>query len=298
MKSMIVAVLSVFSFSYVHAELLQDKVAGVLPGKFQNEEALILLAQSGRVLFSKDNELLHNLKESALRNESLSFVVDGDHALTAARNDSAVEDSDHSAILDRYYDDTLPSFSFETLPTSARYVDMNYVPTNLTSSRDAQKLMDELKMNTKSKAECYQKAHLWVIEMLQMAKIHSEKVFLFFTEKYIREYRFHWWFHVAPFVLVNDQELVLDPSFFDRPADMRTWTNFFMPTHPQCKVVDSYQDYEKQSWEEYCLLRKMPMYYYEPRDVETRDKNGSVRRGWFDWEVSAAYGTLLPWWKR
>src|SRR5690348_16271157 len=82
------------------------------------------------------------------------------------------------SILDRYYDSTLPSFSVTEQPTDIRYTDENYVPTNFTSTDDVQRLMDQLKINEKSKAECYQRAHLWSIEMLQMAKVKSGKVFL------------------------------------------------------------------------------------------------------------------------
>ncbi len=201
-------------------------------------------------------------------------------------------------IVDRYYDRSLPTYLFQTLTTDSRYTDPAFIPTNLSSIEDAQKLMVELKYYRKSYAECYQRAHLWSLEMRQMAKVNSQKVFLFFTDKYIRENSFKWWFHVAPFVLVNGKEMVLDPYFFDQPVDLQTWSDHFMPKHPKCRLADSYQDYEDHNQDEDCIYRKMPMYYYAPNDIEMRDKKNEVVSDWIDYSVIAAYKSLLPWWRR
>ena len=201
-------------------------------------------------------------------------------------------------ILDQYFDKTLPSFTFKTLPTDARYSDPAYVPTNLKSLDDAQKLLTLLKYNRKAHAECYQRAHLWALEMKQMAKINSQKIFLFFTDKYRRATGFDWWFHVAPFVLVEGKEMVLDPYFFDKPIDVQTWSNYFMLSHPKCMTATSYQDYEQHQSNEDCVFRKMPMFYYEPNHIEARDNENKLISDWIDYQVIASYETLLPWWKR
>lgn len=200
-------------------------------------------------------------------------------------------------IILRYRDPKLPDFHFTTLPTDARYTDPAFVPTNLTSIEDAKKLMDELRFHSKSRAECFQRAHLWAIEMRQMMNAQTQKVFLFFSDKYTRRTGFDWWFHVAPFILVNGVEMVLDPFFFDRPVDMKTWTDRFMQDDPECLVVNSYQDYETQNTKVDCILRKMPMYYYSPLIVEARDKENKVISDWMDDEVIGAHQSLVPWWK-
>jgi len=197
-----------------------------------------------------------------------------------------------------YFDDDLPRYKIETTDTSIRYSDENYIPSNLTSMADAQKLMNRLKDNLKSNSQCFQRAHLWSMEMNQMAKIRSQKVFLFFTEKYRYEFGFHWWFHVAPFVLINGEEYVIDPRFFDKPVDMQTWSNFFMPSHPVCKTLSNYRNYKE--YDEYCYLRKLPMYYFEPTEVEGRDFNSIVINDWIEAQVYSGYNALknAPWWKR
>jgi len=202
-------------------------------------------------------------------------------------------------ILEQYFDKTLPNYSsFKTLPTEIRYTDQEFNPTNLASMEDAQRLLVELKYLKKSYAECYQRAHLWALEMRQMANVRSEKVFLFFTNKYRRETGFDWWFHVAPFILVNGKEMVLDPYFFKTPVDIQTWSNFFMPSHPKCATVDGYQEFEKRTNSEDCIIRKVPQYYYQPLDVETRDAGGLPITDWIDYQVISAYESILPWWKR
>jgi len=198
------------------------------------------------------------------------------------------------------YDDSLPDITVREQPTAIRYTDPTFIPTNLSDIRDAQRVMSELKDNSRSRSECFQRAHLWAMEMNQMAKIRSEKIFLFFTDRYQREYGFSWWFHVATLVLINNEEFVIDPRFFDHPVNTQEWSDFFMPSHPICKTVSTYQEYENNEEAEYCYFRKIPMYYFEPSDIEARDKSNVVVDHWIDWEISSAEDALrnAPWWKR
>jgi len=297
MKFLSIVGLSLFFTAFVQAGIIEDRVASILPGKLLGNESLVLLKETGRVLRTSNDQLVKSLAESSNTGALISFIEDQDQILSFAKSEIV---SDQPTVLDSYRDDTLPSFSMHLKSSSARYTDANYSPSDLASTDDAQKLMDELKINEKSNSQCYQRAHLWSIEMLQMANVRSEKVFLFFSERYMREYRFHWWFHVAPFVLINNQESVIDPSFLDHPADMQTWVNFFMFTHPTCKVVASYQEYEALNDQEYCLLRKLPMFYFEPTQVEARDKNNEVITQWIEDQVISAYASLrtAPWIKR
>ena len=202
------------------------------------------------------------------------------------------------SIIERYRDPKLPEFHFPTLPTDQRYDDPTFIPTNLSSSDHAQRLMDELKFYRKSYAECFQRAHLWSFELRQMMNIQSQKVFLFFTDRYTRRTGFDWWFHVAPFVLVNGTEMVLDPYFFSKPVDMQTWTDYFMKNDTSCLVAKSYQDYEAHQQDQDCILRKVPMYYFTPSSVEERDKNNLVVSDWIESQVYLAHKSLRAWWRR
>jgi hypothetical protein len=201
-------------------------------------------------------------------------------------------------ILERYRDPRLPEFSFPTLPTDQRYDDPAFIPTNLSSLEHAQSLMDELKFYRKSYAECFQRAHLWAFELRQMMNIQSQKVFLFFTDRYTRRTGFDWWFHVAPFVLVNGTEMVLDPYFFSKPVDLQTWTNYFMKSNTSCWIAGTYQDYEAHQQDQDCILRKVPMYYFTPSSVEDRDKKNLVISDWIESQVYLAHKSLRAWWRQ
>lgn len=201
-------------------------------------------------------------------------------------------------ILDRYFDETLPSYQFKTLQTNQRYTDPDFIPTNLSSMNDAQKLLDQLKYRKNAHAECYQRAHLWALQMRQMAQIRSQKVFLFFSDRYRRNTGFDWWFHVAPFVLVNGKEMVLDPYFFKYPVDLKTWSDHFLKEHKECVTVSTFSEYENRTKEEDCFFRKVPQFYYQPLDLENRDAGGAPINEWIDEQVISSYESLLPWWKR
>ncbi len=273
------------------ASLLNARVSHIVPAQFANEDTLILL-DSGRVLRTNDKTLILGIEKSAI-NHRLGFIESNGQVATFVDLDLYKNDP----VLNPYYDSSLPKLSPKTLPTDIRYTDNSFIPTNLQSLDDAQALMDQLKYNRKSIAECYQRAHFWSAEMLQMANIQSGKMFVFFSVKYMREYRFNWWFHVAPFVLVNNEEQVLDSWFLDHPVDVQTWTNLFLDPHPICKVVSNYKDYENHQQDEYCFLRKLPMYYFEPTEVENRDANNVVVNTWLEDQVASAYNSLrtAPW---
>ena len=210
----------------------------------------------------------------------------------------SIESFAENPIVNRYRDNSLPSFDFKLSESSNRYDDIDFVPSSFNSIEEVQKLMNELKYNTRVRSQCYQRAHLWSLEMRQMTNAKTGKVFLFFTDRYIREHNFGWWFHVAPLVLINDAEWVVDPYFFDHPVDLQTWTNHFMPSHPVCKIAKSYVDYENGINEEYCFLRKLPMYYYTPSTIEERDKRNVLISDWLDDDVIGAYQSIRrPWWK-
>lgn len=296
MKYLILPAFALLFPVITHAELIQDRIAKVLPGNSAGKESLILLAETGRVLRTKNLGTTQVLAEKTQNSEGITFVVENGDILSYAIDKSTQGDP----VLEAYHDDTLPSFSPATIPTDIRYTDKSYAPTNFKNLSDVQKLMSQLKDNLKSRSECYQRAHLWSIEMYQMAQVKSQKVFLFFSEKYMREYRFHWWFHVAPFVLVNSQERVVDPRFFSAPMDTYSWSSNFLKNHPVCKVISHYRDYENHQQDEYCFFRKLPMYYFEPTEIENRDVSNVVISQWIDSQVSSAYHALdtAPWWKR
>lgn len=119
-----------------------------------------------------------------------------------------------------------------------------------------------------------------------------------------------WWFHVSPMIYIQESadqepsELVIDAGFgsvIRGPLAMRDWTNVFVDTHKECPVIDNYsvvradqQEYRadpdrykrRLRGREHCWLRIVPMYVYQPSDIEAADRSGVMPRSWSRWAMA------------
>jgi hypothetical protein len=174
----------------------------------------------------------------------------------------------------------------------------DYRPTVIPSEQVAEMIYSDLPTKKfKGSSGCYQRAHNWSFNLWQEQDIKSMKVFLFFTERYKREFDYEWMYHVAPLmpVRMNDgsiQEMVFDPTFvtapswanreqrkfFDnKPISIDRWIRYFMVSNVECPVVDNFNDYFDYQERYYCYLIKTPMYTYIPQNIE---EESSVRTDW------------------
>jgi hypothetical protein len=69
---------------------------------------------------------------------------------------------------------------------------------------------------------------------------------------------------------------------------MKEWTDEFMENSAECPVVEKYSDYENNQRSAYCYLRKVPMYYYQPKDIDASDRSGQPITGFREWDQSHA----------
>lgn len=155
-----------------------------------------------------------------------------------------------------------------------------YAFTQFESTAQVNGMFNTMTKRTRSKSQCYNRAHIWIYELHQRFNSPNfGKMWIFFTRRYIKEYRYKWWFHIAPFTYAkdNDKELVLDRSYFKGAADYQTWTNFFMKNNAQCKFVEYYSQYNENQQSEYCYLIKSSMYYYQPYQIENLEKGEEER---------------------
>lgn len=170
--------------------------------------------------------------------------------------------------------------------------EIKYNPSILKSVNEAQALFNEAPYKQKE-SQCYNKAHIWAYEWRTKHKVYSSKIWIFFTRKYIREYEFEWWFHVAPYVhvVVGDQvkERVMDRKYTKGPIKINDWSNIFMRNSAKCPVVDKYTDQADYPESAHCFLMKSSMYYYQPVDLEKLEQDGTVRTRWIYPEVKHAY---------
>jgi hypothetical protein len=168
--------------------------------------------------------------------------------------------------------------SFESLQN--RSFDMNqfqdYSATDLQTLENTTEIFKSLTSNMRRRSQCYQRAENWVYEMWKSNRIYSTKTFMFFTRKFIREHRYDWWFHVTPQVQVAGIDYMMDRTFTDAPLTRQDWTAEFMPKDVVCPLVAKYSDYRDHQEDQLCYHIQVPMYYYQPRDIENLEKGQFV----------------------
>jgi hypothetical protein len=159
-----------------------------------------------------------------------------------------------------------------------------FTPSVLNSVAEAQALFNRQDDNTKRWSQCFNRAHGWAYDMWRNSGVNSMKVFIFFTQRYIKEYRYKWWFHVSPFVMIQTEsgavEHVMDVSYTRGPVQMRPWTDKFMKNNAACPTVERYSQYRQNQWTQDCYLIKASMFYRTPSDLELLETQGRQEVNW------------------
>lgn len=228
-----------------------------------------LYLDSGEILHS--NDLLQSRKILFKENQLFTFEFDSDHKLLSAS----------------------PIVKEEEIATRELKInDEEYIPSRLTE--------DQLKENFKffrkgarSFSQCFNRAHVWAYESMKTLNIHSMKVFLFFTKKFIRENNFKWWFHVAPanYLQSSSQNelFVLDPYFTSKPLPLHEWSKLFVSKNIHCLEARVFSDYELNQEKESCLIIKSSMYYLQPKDLKALEVRKEYKKTWLKGEIERAY---------
>lgn len=167
--------------------------------------------------------------------------------------------------------------------------------TRLKSYSDAESLMNTFNGDTRMKSECYNRAHMWTYESVAKQGITLGKVWIFFTRKYIREFRHKWWFHVAPYTNVNDDngKYILDRGFTMIPYNLENWKNMFIKNKASCPVIKDYNQYENDYKNAYCYLIYSSQYYWQPWQIENLSNKQEHRWGYKGFELKKAYKDSL-----
>jgi hypothetical protein len=169
----------------------------------------------------------------------------------------------------------------------------NYTPTILADQAEAYKLYGMMRSDYLEEAQCTNMAHVWAYEEYKRSGLKSQKIFLFFTKKYIMRYRFGWWFHVSPLVQAKEGkeilQIVMDRRYTSLPLDKKTWTDHFVKTNRQCKEIDKISTFWNNQQSEDCYLMQVSMYYWQPRDIRLRDENGKDKTKFLKGEIRQAY---------
>ena len=173
----------------------------------------------------------------------------------------------------------------------------------MVSPKSGKKMFSSMNYKTRRRSQCYNRAHVWAYEIFKkfstsQNKMNLGKVWIFFTQKYIRDYKHKWWFHIAPYTQYHDSvtTFVMDRSYTKKPVPLREWTNIFMKNDAKCKEVKYYSHYRANQKNESCFIIKSSMYYWQPFNIENLEK-GEAEKTRFDiTELEKAYKNAIRRW--
>jgi len=256
----IALLISLLAFpALTHALVLEASVVEVT--RAAGQDAMVKIS-GGRVLFvAEDSGLLEALEEAEAENRTVAFDFDeATHELRGAQLGAQK---------------AVPIE--EPLADKDRRSEPQFTPTVMSSAAQAQAAFNTMDGRTKDNSQCYNRAHGWAYDLWRTQGVNSMKIFLFFTNRYIREYRHKWWFHVSPMVYVREpsgatSEMVMDRSFSQMPLYTQVWTNTFLKNNPVCRSVYNYGDYYKNDPYEWCYLIRSTMYYRGTVALKRRDQ--------------------------
>jgi hypothetical protein len=247
-------------------------------GQRIDDEILVLLKNGQVVKITHEmKELIENARydELVLANQSLAFTVNKYRYITAIRP---------SDVKDVPIDESL----FHIAQNKNAYI-----PTTIADLKVAQQYHREGRRNPKD-SQCFNRAMIWSYEWWRNHSLRSMKILVFFTRNYIRRYNFEWWFHIAPYVHVKDEEgkvteKVMDLKYTSGPRSFRQWTDIFMRNDAECPVITKYSEYADYPYTGECYLMRTNMYTYQPADLQMNEAWGYTKAGFNSNEVKAAY---------
>lgn len=142
-----------------------------------------------------------------------------------------------------------------------------------------------------SGGQCYNRAHIWSYEEFQRSRLNTMKIFMFFTESYIRKYKYHWWFHVTPMVYVGNLKSprTLDRRYTSGPRTTKSWSDIFIKSKRTCPVVKTFNDFWLNQNKQHCYHIYTNMFHVIPRDIETRDLTGIEKTEFDEKTIKKAY---------
>lgn len=176
---------------------------------------------------------------------------------------------------------------------------MNARITNVSSYYDAERIFAGMRTRLKRKSQCYNRAHVWAWDLYSKryngSRIQVGKTWIFFTSKYINQYDYKWWFHIAPNITVNGQEYIMDRTFSKKPETRQEWTNHYMKRNDVCPQAMKYSDYRKNQYSANCFIMKSSVHYWQPHHLKNHEKKGKVQTKWNRGALKKAYRDAVSW---
>lgn len=267
MKKIFITIVLITYTSLVMAERFQDTIHSMSSGK--RGEDHLLFFESGKVVFVDP-------KQYSLEDFEVGAYVEvwknHKHELESIISlpPKVVEEIDESEI--------------ELSPDNRTVLD---------SYQEANSIFKGMNRSYKSDTECTDRAHVWSYEEWKKHDLISKKVFLFFTDTYIRRYNYHWWFHVSPYVLVKSTDgtitYTMDRRYSSKPLLMKNWTDIFIRSKRSCPQ-STYAYYRThKNGVEHCFQVRSTMYNRLPYHVRMEEDSGVIKDRFISSEVNFSY---------
>lgn len=282
MKYMLVVIFIMLS-NGARAENFSSTIHSIDLGK-RGEPHLVRFDNS-RVSFIKftDSELLQSFLLQAKNQVEVEVEVDKGNTIVSAVSKEVSTDPPVNDDGEVTHD---PDPDPEPVPDPEPYR-----PTIVKREETARAIFSKMRRDIKKGGECFNRAHVWTYEENLRSGRNLMKVFMFFTSRYIRRYKYNWWFHVSPMVY---QAKLSSPRILDRrytagPRMTKSWSDIFIKSKRTCKKVDLFDDYFEHQESADCYHIHTSMYYVIPRDIEKRDLTGIEKSGFDEKEIRRAY---------
>ena len=266
-----------FSFTLTASTTFTTQIHDIDYG-VAGDETLVFLA-SGHVakLSLNKTNVLSKIQEAKSFN---TFNAWYDVTLDADRNIVAIKDAA----------EVLPQVEENDVPNGeGKFV---YIPTTVADMKTAQKYHNSGR-HSPTDSQCFNRAQVWSYEWWRNNSVRSQKILIFFTRTYIRRYDFEWWFHIAPYLHVMDNnqvvERVMDVKYTSRPISFRKWTDIFMKNDAPCPVITRYSEYADHPYTGECYIIRTNMFTYQPADLQMNEAWGYTKSTFNMDEVRAAY---------
>lgn len=257
------------------SKILQSQIDSIDLSLSKDSPHLILLNNGEVVFLSEEHSDFIDSLESARSNKAyLKFNVDENNNFISVLESNFLLDTEN---------DTLSNSSISSN-------DKLYTPSILSNLNNGFLIFYKMRTDYQYNSQCYNRAHIWAYEENRRSGLRSKKYFLFFTRKYIRNYRFKWWFHVSPAIVVNGMgDQIIDRRYTSGLRSPNRWTNYFVYSRRSCPVVFKYSTYRNNQDTQDCYLIPVSMYFWQPRDILRRDQTGFEKKIFYSSEISHAY---------
>jgi hypothetical protein len=267
-----------FSFNAL-AEKVESQIHSLDSGI--NGQPHLVKLTNGQVAFLefRQKNLLKKIEQSLQRKDWLQFTLNEQNRLESIQK-------------------IAPQHSYEGRGTFVRRDPINpYRPTPV-SMEQAKVIFENMRNDYKKVSQCYNRAHIWTYDEFIRSQINSNKVFLFFTSRFIRSHQFKWWFHVTPMLYIGSVSRsnwkILDRRYTHGPINSKTWTDIFIKTKSTCKTVYKYSDYRDHQTTQDCYMIPVSMYYVVPSDIERLESTGEERIGHEELDIEYALWESFP----